>query len=174
MVIQDEGFLDSRSLETPRISEPILVSTLQQAAASRPAFGAQGIRMLNAWLEAARQALASICHDPASMYQHEVLERLCRGVAKLRLSQHVEECDVVIGINLYEESRIAKGLASMLGWQTRSNGRQNIELLDRDPILAHTKLRARILSICQSYGTHSDGGDEELTASGAEEDDWAP
>ena len=160
-------------METPLIADPILVSILEQAAASRPAFGAQGIRMLNAWLEAARQALASICHDPASMYQHEVLERLCRGEAKLRFSQYVEESYVVIGINLYEENRIAKGLASMLGWQTRSSGRQNIELLHRDPILAQAKLRARILSICQSSGTDSDGCDEELTASEAEEDHCA-
>jgi hypothetical protein len=34
----------------------------------------------------------------------------------------VEVCDVVIGINMYEESRVAKGLPSLLGFECRSNG----------------------------------------------------
>lgn len=171
--LQDEQFLDSQPPSGgPAISENALVSLLAAAAASRPTFGAGGIRMLSAWLEAARQAMASR-HCSVSMYQQHVLERLCRGVAKLRLSNQIEACDVVIGINLYEESRVAKGLPSMLGFELRSNGRQNLDLLDRDPILAHAKLRSRILSVCQSYGTHFDSSDEEMAASGADEDDWA-
>lgn len=31
-------------------------------------------------------------------------------------------CDVVFGINLYEESRVAKGFPSMLSYEMRSNG----------------------------------------------------
>ena len=71
----------------------------------------------------------------------------------MRLSQIAEVCDVVLGINFYEESRVAKGVASLLGFSLRSNGRQNVELLDEDPIQAYCKLEGRILSICHSYGT---------------------
>jgi len=36
--------------------------------------------------------------------------------------QVVDVCDVVFGINLYEESRVAKGFPSLLGYELRSNG----------------------------------------------------
>jgi hypothetical protein len=85
-----------------------------------------------------------------------MLERICKTVAKLRLSEEVEVCDVVIGINLHEEARVAKGFPSLLSFEVRANGRQNIELLDREPLLAYSKLEKRILALCHQYGTLSE------------------
>jgi hypothetical protein len=40
--------------------------------------------------------------------------------------QEVEVCDVVVGINVYEESRVAKGYPSVLDFETRSNGQHAV------------------------------------------------
>jgi len=171
--LQDEDFLESQPLGGASISDQTLVSILEKATAIKPSFDAGGIKMLRAWLEAARQAMASTRCSSFSLYQQDVLERLCRSAAKLRLSHEIKVCDVVISINLYEESRVAKGLPSLLGFEVRSNGRQNVDLLDRDPVVALTKLQERIQSVCQSYGTHSDGSGDERMVGLEEEDDWS-
>ena len=100
--------------------------------------------------------MANVHTSSLAVYRLEMLERICKTVAKLRLSEEVEVCDVVIGINLHEEARVAKGFPSLLSFEVRANGRQNIELLDREPLLAYSKLEKRILALCHQYGTLSE------------------
>jgi len=135
---------------------PYFADILEQASRIRPSFGAAGIRMLSGFYSAARHAMANVHTSSLAVYRLEMLERICKTVAKLRLSEEVEVCDVVIGINLHEEARVAKGFPSLLSFEVRANGRQNLELLDREPLLAYSKLEKRILALCHQYGTLSE------------------
>ena len=150
--MQDENFLDSIHAEPPPFSDLMLSGVIDQASRITVGFSAQAIRLLGAFHAAARKAISSSSSNEQK-YCKASLERLIKTVAKLRLSQIADVCDVVLGIAFYEESRVAKGVASLLGFSLRSNGRQNVELLDEDPIQAYCKLEGRILSICHSYGT---------------------
>ena len=150
--MQDENFLDSIHAEPPPFSDLMLSGVMDQASRIRVGFSAQAIKLLGAFHAAARKGISAVSSNEQK-YCKASLERLIKTVAKLRLSQIADVCDVVLGIAFYEESRVAKGVASLLGFSLRANGRQNVELLDEDPIQAYCKLEGRILSICHSYGT---------------------
>jgi hypothetical protein len=64
-----------------------------------------------------------------SVYRLERLERICKNTAQLRSSVEVEVGDVVIGINLHEEARVAKGFPALRSSEVPSKGMQNIELV---------------------------------------------
>ena len=48
--------------------------------------------------------------------------RIATSIAKLRQSPQVEGPDVILAISLNEETRVAKGLHSVLGFQMLPNG----------------------------------------------------
>mmetsp|Transcript_25479 Transcript_25479/g.39941 ORF Transcript_25479/g.39941 Transcript_25479/m.39941 type:complete len:619 (-) Transcript_25479:556-2412(-) len=99
---------------------------IDNARKLNPEFTERAQSLIFAFLKCTRRVLS---HGPVSFpYQADSLVRIAKAVASLRLSALVDLADVTIAIAVYEESRAAKLLPTLLQFENFPNGRSNLEL----------------------------------------------
>eukprot|EP00960_Hanusia_phi_P035072 751472-Hanusia_phi.AAC.6 len=154
--------MDQQNMPSEAVSDDeCLVTILEQAKGLDPEFAVEALDLLQAFLNTCKNMHGNLAGMP---YSVEVLMKLSQSIASLRLSDKVRVPDVIV------ESRIAKGLPSILSFGILSNGLKldrfsskswltasvvdkcNVDLLDEDRAVAYEKLHWRILKLCQAHG----------------------
>mmetsp|Transcript_25476 Transcript_25476/g.39930 ORF Transcript_25476/g.39930 Transcript_25476/m.39930 type:complete len:187 (-) Transcript_25476:355-915(-) len=142
---------------------------IDNARKLNPEFTERAQSLIFAFLKCTRRVLS---HGPVSFpYQADSLVRIAKAVASLRLSALVDLADVTIAIAVYEESRAAKLLPTLLQFENFPNGRSNLELYSDNLPGAGRKLLEGIVKVCNSHGMLSwDPEDPWLTSSDCQEE----